>query len=464
MRRNSTFTIFLFAGLFIGALAVFGIVLKQRFNGSDVQPRYSTLRADPLGAKALYDALDLLPGIVCKRNYRPLEKLSSSKGSALILLNVNPSDIGDQNDLDGEAIQRFAAGGGRVVITLDSDVESFWKKVDQADRKIDQGERKSKKAKAKEEPAKKPAASEPEHETEKEKEPVKEKEVENAKKPKAAPAKPAKAKDDQKGERELPFAPKRSLSELLKFIAVEEPYKPESKGGINLTWDASLPLDENQRPKWNSACYFKLTGSAEENARWHVLASLKGKAMIMERTIGGGSIVVSSDGFFVTNESLKMEPKTQFLSWLMAGARDVVFDETHLGVNEEANIMTLARRNHLHGLFYGGLLLFALFVWRSGMSLVPHREDDFGSNGTIAGHGATAGLVSLLRRGIKPSQLLARCVESWQKSHASRSAATAARMEEAKKTLAEEEAKSRWQRKNAAAYEKICAMIHSKGS
>ena len=42
----------------------------------DVFPAYSSLRADPLGAKALYQALELLPGVSAQRHYRDVSKLA----------------------------------------------------------------------------------------------------------------------------------------------------------------------------------------------------------------------------------------------------------------------------------------------------------------------------------------------------------------------------------------------------
>ena len=49
--------------LFLAAGFVYGVIhlFALRFEAGDVYPEYSSLRADPLGLKGFYDALDELP-------------------------------------------------------------------------------------------------------------------------------------------------------------------------------------------------------------------------------------------------------------------------------------------------------------------------------------------------------------------------------------------------------------------
>ena len=55
----------------VGAL-IYGLVqlFTLRFERGDVYPSYSTFRADPLGAKALHDALAESRGFEVQRNFR----------------------------------------------------------------------------------------------------------------------------------------------------------------------------------------------------------------------------------------------------------------------------------------------------------------------------------------------------------------------------------------------------------
>ena len=46
-----------------------------RFEAGDVLPAYSSLRADPLGAKAFYQSLEHLDSLAVSRNFGRLEML-----------------------------------------------------------------------------------------------------------------------------------------------------------------------------------------------------------------------------------------------------------------------------------------------------------------------------------------------------------------------------------------------------
>lgn len=85
-------SVFLTAGLLIllGAGFFYGLatLFQQRFVAGDVYPPYSTLRPDPIGAKALFESVELLPGVESKRNYRKGEHLTAGPGTTLIYLFV----------------------------------------------------------------------------------------------------------------------------------------------------------------------------------------------------------------------------------------------------------------------------------------------------------------------------------------------------------------------------------------
>ena len=163
--------------------------------------------------------------------------------------------------------------------------------------------------------------------------------------------------------------------------------------------------------------------------------------MIMERRLGAGSVVICTDSFFASNEALWKSPKAKFISWLVGDSRRVLFDETHLGssIGDEDNLMALARRYGMHGLFIGGLLLFALYVWRNSASLVPPDESrDLGHwrDDAIAGMSATSGLEGMLTRGIPRKKILERCFETWNGTAAASSAVPAERRTRAHAELA----------------------------
>ena len=95
----------------------------------------------------------------------------------------------------------------------------------------------------------------------------------------------------------------------------------------------------------------------------------------------------------------------------------VLFDETHLGVEESPGVSALARKYRLHGLFAGLLLLAGLFVWKNGTSFMPPYEDGQRKQGElVTGKDSAAGFVNLLRRNLPAREILAVCLTEWKKS------------------------------------------------
>ncbi len=76
------------AVIFVTGLADLALL---RFDAGDVYPPYSSLRADPLGTKALYESLEELRSVSVSRNYRPLKKTPIRQGS-ILCLGVNPPE------------------------------------------------------------------------------------------------------------------------------------------------------------------------------------------------------------------------------------------------------------------------------------------------------------------------------------------------------------------------------------
>ena len=101
------------AGFAYGLLRLF----ELRFAEGDIYPPYSSLRSDPLGAKALHDSLALLPGISVTRNFRPLERLACI-GCTVFLFGLEPFDFEHQTDEHFKELEKVATGGARVVIAM----------------------------------------------------------------------------------------------------------------------------------------------------------------------------------------------------------------------------------------------------------------------------------------------------------------------------------------------------------
>jgi hypothetical protein len=124
--------------ILIGLLGLFLVgmieLFQMRFQSGDIYPVYSSLRTDPLGTKAYYDALAAMPGLSVTRNYKPLPKLESS--SALFLLGVNRYAVDFIEDAEVKTLESFISGGGRLVMTfLPSRGEAQKKEVENKERR-----------------------------------------------------------------------------------------------------------------------------------------------------------------------------------------------------------------------------------------------------------------------------------------------------------------------------------------
>jgi len=120
------------AAVLLAVIFVAGVytLFRLRFESADAYPVYSTLRSDPLGAKALYESLALQPGVTVSRNMRPLDRVSG-RDTTLFLLGV--TEWFAQSTLNtGMApdLERLSRSDGRVVIAfvpqrprLESEVE-----------------------------------------------------------------------------------------------------------------------------------------------------------------------------------------------------------------------------------------------------------------------------------------------------------------------------------------------------
>lgn len=85
-----------------------------RFERGDIYPPYASLRADPLGTRALHDAI-ALAGIPVRRHLAPLAELPDGEGRTLMVLGMAA------RELDGEterALRQFVIGGGRLILAF----------------------------------------------------------------------------------------------------------------------------------------------------------------------------------------------------------------------------------------------------------------------------------------------------------------------------------------------------------
>lgn len=346
--------------LILGTGLVFGLVQlwSFRFAVGDLHPAYSSLRADPLGVKALYEALTGLPETTVLRHYKRLAELPSSPSTTLLLLGL-PADYFDTlPEEDQQALDAFVQHGGRLVLAFAPVRASL------------------------------PASQEPVGTQERADENLPADESVAATSPP-----PTLAQHWEVAITTWPFAWEQATRETATRFAA------------NADFPAQISL-------------YTTTVVQPLAPVWHILYGREQHPVLVTRSLGQGSIILSADTYLFSNEALRSERHTALLTWILATSRTIVFDETHLGSQEETGVMTLIRKYRLHGALLGFLVLALLFVWQHTTSLVPPLVEaaETACGDTVAGHSTHASLVNLLQRHIARDDLLQVCLTEWRKS------------------------------------------------
>jgi hypothetical protein len=81
----------------------------------EVYPPYSSLRSDPMGAKALYESLSELPDLTVERLYKPRITLADS-GAAILVLGTDPIGWSAVKDKTLEEYEKLVHRGDRLII------------------------------------------------------------------------------------------------------------------------------------------------------------------------------------------------------------------------------------------------------------------------------------------------------------------------------------------------------------
>jgi len=105
-------------GLALAVLLVWGLeqVVVTPLETGEVYPPYSTLRSDPVGARALYESLAELPALETERLYKARTVLDAK--TVLFVLGVEPSGWSSIEQKTLTEYENLLAGGGRLVIAF----------------------------------------------------------------------------------------------------------------------------------------------------------------------------------------------------------------------------------------------------------------------------------------------------------------------------------------------------------
>jgi Domain of unknown function (DUF4350) len=347
-------------------------LLKLRFEAGDVYPPYSSLRADPLGTMAFYEALERMREMKVERDFSAGNKLPEGRNTTYLHLGARTREWQWMDVDEFRTVEDFVTAGGRLVITFFPEVNSsvmIFRPDEEEDR---------------DKPAKK--------EADKKSSPSKSKKKRSAR-----------SKSDRIRDRN---STKERWGIDVAFRALEPSTNKYESTWVERRADLRLP----EELEWHSGVIF-----TNLSTNWHTIYARGTNAVLVERKMGAGTVVMAGDSFFISNQAMVNDRHPELLSWFVGPSHDVVFDEAHFGVLQTEGVATLLRKYHLYAVVGALVLLAILFIWANAFSFVPPwqmiRAQQF-----VAGRETSAGFVNLLRRNIPSRDLLKVCFGEWKKS------------------------------------------------
>jgi len=413
--KKTSLLFFLLA--FVGFAAGLVHLFHLRFESGDNYPPYSSLRADPLGTKALFESLE--PLVETRRHVRSLARLSDGRDTTLLWLGAEVSSLRFVPD-EFQRIETFVRSGGRVVISLVP---------------VQDTPRVNRFATGR------PGV-------------------------KRSPRMTTNAPPLRPGEE---FADPQTISIRDRWnLIINHASVTKTPEGKMVPELAVLRDDSKSRFLPESIPVHTAAHFADSDPNWRTLyarvAGTNSYPVLIERTMGRGRIVLCADSFHFSNESLRSEREPGLLSWLIGASREVVFEETHLGVSHEPGVAALAREYRLGGIFIALLLLAGLFIWRNSASFMPPYDEHLAQERgeLVEGKDSTSGFINLLKRNIPPGDLMKVCLEQWNAHGANVRQPSAAKLDAMQKLIDAENSLGPRERNPVRMYRQMASVL--KGS
>jgi len=353
LKNNNLRTLGLVILILIFAVGVFQLFVLG-FKSGEIYPAYSSLRSDPLGTRALYESLEQFSHIQIDRNHRPLNFLKFEEGTTFFYLGEPQSNWNSvPAELSG-AIDRLTRSGGRLVM-------SFL-------------------------PEQKQSAG----------------------------------GGETSGTSQKELHPVTEAKQAKKFIPISNYW------GVDFSFNAEILTEESKYLdlvatsnlpgfpsviSWHTNLYFRLLDSS-----WRVLYACDGQPVIIERSFGKGRIILCADSYIFSNEALWLERHPGLLAWVIGNNANILFDEAHLGIYERLGVAGLIRQYRFHWFFSALVVLALLFVWKSAVYFVPPSRRPRAADKVISEKDDTQGFFALLKRNIPAGEILATCIQEWERS------------------------------------------------
>ena len=387
----------------VALIVIFTAVMERRFVEGDIYPYYASFRSDPLGTSAFYETLNELPDYEVSRNVSHLNNISGlDEDTTLLLLGYPRDDLQELRAPEDSPVMKAVKKGARLVITVNPELVPEKFRPARSEEEDDWLERRRK---LREDRLREEKDSRIEDPT-----------PEGGSSDEDVPGSKAGEEEEEFESRMISMFGARMTSRLgFNLMGLEEYERPENGWETEVGKSFSAKRSELAVPTWYSQYRLEIPDKS-----WHAVAAVDGKAVVVERRWGRGSIVVATDSFFVSNEALHREAVPEFLIWLVGKNSKVVFDETIHGTLETGGTMKLIRYYRLHGVFLGIIFFVVLWAWRSSSSLAPGSEELerglVAPGGAITGQPMDGGLIHLLKKSIPRKDLLEHCVEIWHSS------------------------------------------------
>ena len=379
--------------LFAGFLVAVSYLMVLRFERGDVYPAYSSLRSDPLGTRAFYDSLESLKGIHVTRNLRPVTSLDQGKDSTLLFVGADLRGANTVPQEEARALDHFMTTGGRVVVTLMPVVARSGDQRNESEKRNPETDSQSRN---RQQTKNKDSKSDGDGTD-------KANDISDA---------DELLQEEYAGDDSYEKPVYTTLKAQWGIVIGTDPEADDDSSTDNTGYAASRNVKLPRVQSWHSSVYI-----SELSDAWDIIYTNGGEAVMAERGVGEGSLVVSTDSYFMSNEALKSDRYPELLLFLIGGNRFVIVDETHHGIQRVPGMIGYLRQYQLHWVLVALLTVAALFVWRNAIPLVPpeqrHADD---ASKAVQTRNATQGMTQLLRRNINPQKLLSVCFEQWEKA------------------------------------------------
>ncbi|MBN4074099.1 hypothetical protein JYT61_00910, partial [bacterium AH-315-E10] len=327
MKQNKNI---LFVGLVCILVFTFSVynLLNIQIESGDIYPEYSSLRADPMGSKLLYESLESIPDIKTKRNIDNPSKLTVNEPTIVFFANFNFNGIssffGEPLDMTGHA-KMICASGGTILIMLNSDMDL-------------------------------PEIEKDESETEEDDE--------------TESTETQRKKDDKKEVIEFGLDSfSKDANSIFTFRIRCPELNDDDVIRIDTVHRQANHSDLPQTLPWHSNLYFD-----ELNDIWTPLYSAEDRVVMMQRPFLKGRIIICSDSFFLSNESMWKERQVDLIRWMIGDSTQIIFDEYHLGIQQQKGVATLARKYNLFGLFFALIVFAIIYIWKNMIHFIPPND------------------------------------------------------------------------------------------